>query len=327
MTRIYLIAFFLILTHFSGVAQDPSFSQFYQIGHWYNPSLAGNDEQEVKAGILYRRQWANDLNGYKTNAFNAEWAMRKIPFSLGLIILDDKAGNASLKTFNALLSGSYKQKLDRNQSLSAGMQIGFVQRSINMDGLKWDAQYNGFQYDPSLDNKEREFSNRTGSKFDLAAGVYYKMMKPFEVGVGYAFHHLGQDQTYLQNGRDRLPIRQSINIDFRKKFEKFGARVNALVQRQRGAMEYVVFGRGEYRFGYDSRYTTENNSSALYLGCGYRHGSAIIPTAGFEWQRKLEVGVSFDIVISKLNNATGFFGGPELVLIYRYRTDKRIRLR
>lgn len=323
-----LVLIFISIILFDDViAQDASFSQFYQISHWYNPSMVGEGDQQIKGGILYRRQWANDLNGFRTNGFNVEAKSSKIPFSLGLLIVDDKFGNASMKTFNALLSGSYKQRLDRKQTLSAGFQFGFVQRSINMTNLKWDAQYNGFQYDPSLDSKEREFSDRTGNKFDLGLGLYYQIEKPFELGVGYAFHHLGQDQTFLQNGKDRLPIRQAVQMNFRKQFRKFGGRIDALIQRQRGAMEYVIAGRGEYRFGMDSRYTTENNSSALFVGCGYRHASAIIPMVGFDWERKLEVGVSYDFIISKLNNATGFFGGPELVLTYKYRSDKRIRLR
>ena len=308
-------------------SQDASFSQFYHVGHWYNPARVGSMEQDIKAGIHYRNQWAANLEGYRTNGFNVEARARKAPFSMGLLIVDDKSGNASLKTFQALVSSAYRLEVNRSQTLTAGFQLGLVQRSIQMEDLRWDKQYNGYQYDPTIDSGERQFSDRTGNKIDLGMGVFYTFEKPVRAGVGYAFHHLGQDQTFLQNGKDRLPIRQSMQGYIERDFDRFGGRLDALVQRQRGAMEYLVNFKTEYRFGYDSKYTTENNSSAIYVGCGYRHASAIIPSMGFEWERKLEISVSYDIVFSRLSEVTTFGGGPEIGLIYKYRMDKRMRIR
>ena len=100
-------------------------------------------DDDIKAGILYRRQWSSGLKGFRTNGFNVEWRAKSVPFALGLAIVDDKAGQASMKTFNAVLSGAYHLRIDRNSFASAGLQMGFVQRSISMDNLTWDAQFNG----------------------------------------------------------------------------------------------------------------------------------------------------------------------------------------
>lgn len=321
----FLMAFMLLTSSFVS-AQDASFSQFSKIEHWYNPARAGVMQDDVKASILYRRQWSSGLQGYRTNGANVEWNARKAPFALGLAIVDDKAGQADLKTFNAALSAAYHQRLTRKSILSAGLQIGFVQRKIDLAGLTWDEQFNGYQFDPSLDSKERQFSNSTGNRIDLGMGVYYIHEKPFAYGGGYAFHHLGQDMTFLQNGKDRLNIRQVISGFVEKDFRKYGGRLDVLITRQRGAMEYVVMARNEYRFGDDSRYTTENNSSAVFAGCGLRWNSAIIPMVGFEWERRFEIAITYDIVYSSLAKATTFSGGPEISLTYRYRNDKRIRI-
>jgi type IX secretion system PorP/SprF family membrane protein len=329
MKKILLICVVLLPLFFgskNACAQDPSFSQFNKIEHWYNPARAGVMDDDIKAGILYRRQWSSGLKGFRTNGFNVEWRAKSVPFALGLAIVDDKAGQASMKTFNAVLSGAYHLRIDRNSFASAGLQVGFVQRSISMDNLTWDAQFNGYQYDAAIDNKERQFSNSTGNRIDLGMGVTYYREKPFAVGGGYAFHHLGQDQTFLQNGKDRLPIRQVVTGFIEKDYKEFTGRLDVLIQRQRGAMEMVGFAKSEYRFGADSRYTKENNSSAIYAGCGYRWSSAVIPMIGFEWERRLDLTITYDIIVSGLSDVTTYSGGPEISLTYRYRTDKRIRI-
>lgn len=322
--RILLFSLFL-LPLFAG-GQDASFSQFYAVGHWYNPARVGAMQESIKAGIHYRRQWTSNLNGFRTNGANVEARIGNSPFSAGLLIIDDKAGQASLKTFQAVASGAYHLEVDRNSFLSAGFQIGFVQRSIRMDGLAWDAQYNGYQYDPALDNKERQFSDRSGSKLDVGLGLYYRSDGEVKWGAGYGFHHLGQEQTFLQNGEDKLGIRHSIQGFAEKEISRFSLRLDGMIQRQRGVMEAIVMGRGEYRFGADSKYTRVNNSSAMRAGVGYRHSGAIIPTVGFEWERKFELSLSYDIMIAGPSAVTGFTGGPEFVLIYRYSTDKRMKI-
>lgn len=326
--KLLLVLLFFCFAHFAD-SQDASFSQFYQVGHWYNPARVGSMEQDIKAGIHYRRQWTTGLNGFRTNGFNGEFKASKVPFAAGIVVIDDRGGNADLKTFQALASGSYTVKIDRFSILSAGFQLGFVQRSISMSELSWDAQYNGYQYDPSLDNKERQFSDQSGIRVDLGAGLFYRAdyyVKRLRWGAGYGFKHLGQEQTFLQNGTDRLGLRHSFIGFAEKDFERFTGRLDVLLQRQRSAMELVVFGRGEYRFGSDSRYTKENNSSAIYAGCGLRNTGMIIPMVGFEWERKVDIGITYDIMLPGISDATGFTGGPEFCLIYRYRTDKRIKI-
>lgn len=306
--------------------QDASFSQFYNVAHWYNPARVGAMQQQVKAGVHYRRQWASVGDGFRTNGFNAEIKSQKAPFSAGILVVDDKAGKAQLKTFQAQLSLAYAIKINYKSFLAAGLRLGFFQRSIDLAGLKWDNQYNGYQYDPSLDNRELVFASTTGSVLDVGAGAFYRKDGKYKWGAGYAFHHTGQQITYLQNGNDHLRIRQVFMGFIETDYQRFTGRLDALVQRQGGAMEIFGFARGEYRFGSESRYTKENNSSAVFLGCGFRAASAIVPMIGFEWERRLEIGFSYDIMLFGITQATTFSGGPEVALIYRYTTDKRIKI-
>jgi hypothetical protein len=81
------------------------------------------------------------------------------------------------------------------------------------------------------------------------------------------------------------------------------------------------------RIGVDSRYTTDKNSSALYFGCFYRVGDAVVPTVQIEYKRKLMAGISYDVNISKLRAQTMYRGGMEIGLQWiGMFSDKRMRL-
>src|SRR5690606_35600672 len=61
----------------------------------------------------------------------------------------------------------------RQHSLTAGAQLGITNVSINYNALRFDAQYNGFSYDPSLGNAE-QFTRDARSRMDVHAGAAYR---------------------------------------------------------------------------------------------------------------------------------------------------------
>jgi len=95
----------------------------------------------------------------------------------------------------------------------------------------------------------------------------------------------------------------------------------------RAGQEINVGGLLHRRVGVDSRYTTDKNSSAFFVGAFYRVGDAIVPTIQFEWQRRLVGAISYDLNISRLRAQTAYRGGMEVSLqwigVFR---DKRTRL-
>src|SRR5690606_19591698 len=95
-----------------------------------------------------------------------------------------------------------------------------------------------------------------------------------EWSFGYAFRHLGQDQTVFMHGQDRLPPRQTVHFSYTHKKRPAWIYGDVMFQRQRGAMELMAGMRASYRIGTDSRYTDVYKSSSVQWGVYYRTGDA-----------------------------------------------------
>ena len=71
--RIFQTAFMLLLCTISAKAQDIHFSQFFETPLLRNPSLAGIFKGDVRAQMVYRSQWNNVTDAYRTGSFNIEF--------------------------------------------------------------------------------------------------------------------------------------------------------------------------------------------------------------------------------------------------------------
>jgi len=141
-------------------AQDIHFSQFFETPLLRNPSLAGIFKGDVRAQMVYRSQWNNITDAYRTGSFNVEF---KKPIgkgddflTIGGQVLYDRAGTIALTSTHLLPVLNYQKSLstDRNMYLSLGFMGGLVQRRIDQSKMTTNSQYNGYEYDPTLNNGE-----------------------------------------------------------------------------------------------------------------------------------------------------------------------------
>jgi type IX secretion system PorP/SprF family membrane protein len=323
MSKWISIALCFLLSLASGYlyAQDPHFTQFFNAGQQYNPARVGDFFGDVRASTHYRRQWANAGSGYGTRAadIQSKFLHKKQTNYLGggVFVLSDQAGQAQIRTLQILGSIAYHLKLSSKDFVSAGFQGGYLSRRMDVTGLAWDAQYDGFEYNPALDPNEN-FGTNADRGFDMALGVHWiRKTRKYNFSAGYSSRHFGQNQTILAGGRDRLPIRQVLSGSAETSRGMIRLRTDVLIQRQRGAMQYNVGARAEYRVGDDSKYTDVNKSSALMAGLYYRYGDALSPMIGAEWKRTLSLFISYDFPISRVTRTVTFLGGPEITLIYQ----------
>jgi type IX secretion system PorP/SprF family membrane protein len=322
-----VVAFVATLCPSISQAQDPHFSQFFTCSQLYNPALVGAFDEDIRVSGHYRNQWSGPIKGYKTNAFNAEGNVLYLTelsyLSAGLFVLSDKAGTAQMGTFQGLVSGAYHLATTRKDQVNFGFQAGLMQRSINFDGLKWDAQYNGIEYDPAMSNKEDLLIN-TVWRYDVGAGFnwIHKGRRTY-LSMGYAVHHYNQNQTILLKNDDKLALRHTFQGAHEASTSWGKLRTEVLYQQQGKAVEVVLGMRGEYRIGSDSRYTKNTTSSAIYGGVYYRVRDALTPVFGFEFKRQFCGFVSFDIPFSKVAKIAGVLGGPEFTLQYKLHFAQR----
>ena len=300
-------------------AQDIHFSQYNNCTQLINPALTGQFETMLKGTILHRRQWRNIGSGFTTSGVDAQYKLLSLNsdnfFGFGLLILQDASGIAQQKSLSVKTSAAFNMVVSNDDLISAGVQIGFEQRSLNFDGLAWDSQYNGSFYDPSLDNKERIITN-TRSFIDVGTGFHWKHRARKKFDLGYALYHANQQVSMVARSEDRMKVRQVFKAAWIKRYKFIDMKYDALVQRQSGSNQIMIGATAEYRIGDESKYTNVKTASLARFGVFYRWKDAICPYIGFEYKRFAAISLGYDLRMAKMPYTSARAGGPEFSLTY-----------
>jgi len=317
-TKYSVAGILFLLTNWAD-AQDMHFSQFNNCPQLINPALTGQFETMMKGTLLHRRQWQNIGTGFVTSGVDAQYKLLSVNndnfFGFGLLVLQDAASMAQQRTLSVRGTSAYNLVASGDDLLSAGVQLGFEQRSINFEGLAWDSQYNGITYDPTLDDRER-FITSSRSFVDIGAGFQWKHRAKRRFDLGYALYHANQQITMIARGDDRMRVRQVYKAAWIKRYDHIDMKYDALVQRQSGANEVMMGVTVEYRIGEESKYTNVKTASLARAGVYYRWKDAISPYIGFEYKRFAAISLGYDIRLAKMPFIDGRAGGPEIALTY-----------
>src|SRR6201985_697739 len=110
---LHIIIFFTLAT--KAAAQDIHFSQFYETPLLRNPALAGIFTGDYRIQTIFRDQWNNINNAYRTGSLSGEykWACGKGNdfLTTGMEILYDNAGTAALNTPELMPALNYHKSL------------------------------------------------------------------------------------------------------------------------------------------------------------------------------------------------------------------------
>ena len=185
------------------LAQDPQFTQFYSNPLYLNPAFAGTANCP-RIVMNYRNQWPGISSGptFVTYSASYDQHVQKLGGGLGLLVMNDKAGEATWTMGNYSGIYSYQLNLTRKMSLKAGFQATYVQRSIDQSkiifGDQIDPRY-GFIY-PSGEI----IANPSVSHFDFSSGVLLFSQKVY---IGFAGHHLTQPNEKFISSGSQLPMK------------------------------------------------------------------------------------------------------------------------
>ncbi len=322
MKKALLLFYCVLLGHLCG-AQDIHFSQYYNTPLNINPALTGVFLGDMRFVGNYRSQWQSVPVPYLTfsGSFDMKYFHRKFEngyFAVGGIFNIDQAGDSELSLSQLNVSATYTQILSDFASMTAGFQFGGGQRSFKMDKLKFENQYNGDIYDPTLDPREPFRSTNTGF-IDISTGLNLFLRSDdgksrANIGVG-AFHLNRPKRNFYDQEDIRLPMRFSIYGFGQQQFsDNMAYLAQAMGQLQGPYAELVVGGGVQYQLN-----KNKGKELALQLTTAFRFsgeiGDAIIPTFEVHYQA-WRMGLSYDINISDFKTATGGQGGPELSIIH-----------
>jgi type IX secretion system PorP/SprF family membrane protein len=321
---LFCLGAFLALSNTSD-AQDVHFSQYFTSPMTLNPGLTGLTQSDYRIALNYRDQWSSVNNApYTTATLSYDMASLRGQFAngdylgFGVLALYDKAGTAALQNITIGLSGAYHKAfgVDKQHTLSFGLQGTLVQKGLQRGNLKFEDEYDprdqSFKVGTSNDAINNELTYP-----DFAAGIIYsgRVSEHATVFGGASLYHLTRPVETFLGGKHKLYRRFAAyggaQFDMNDRTVFYGS---ALFQSQ-GPNTSIMAG-GAVGFvlnpGYDKEF---NKASIFYLGSWYRYGDAIIPYIGFEWS-KAQLGLSYDANLSGFSPATNGNGAMEISLIF-----------
>lgn len=315
-----LLTLALICCGLFAQAQDGFASSLNRQPGWLNPAAIGNISGDFRGQTLYRREWPGLAAPYITSMLQAEaqpWRSRyeKHYFGTGLTVLHDQLGNRALNHLEVHGSAAINLASSDYNQWTFGLQVGYIRRTLKSDELRWDNQYNGVGYDPSLPTGEALIGATRGHA-DAAFGMRWTHTKKLNYTVGYAAHHFLQDRSLLVHTQDDYRMRHTLTVETQVKHQAFVADYYVLFMRQSGAQWLQGGALFTYGFGENSRYTTARAKSAVMGGLSYRWGDALTPCLGVCWKRWGEMLLAYDLTLSSWRRAVGYRGGWEVHLRY-----------
>lgn len=301
-------------------AQDLHFSQFFNSPLLTNPANTGFlPDADYRIGAIYRNQYSSIMAApYKTVSVFGDAQIMRDRFDngwvgLGGLILNDAAGSGGLVSNKVYASASYHQMLGLSSLLSAGFNVGWVNKRIDQSKLTFPDQFDGKFFDGNTATTV-QLATTSINYFDMQVGLNYAYFPTEDAyfNAGYSILHVNQPkETFFSSNYDssRISMRHS---GFVNAILKINDRViinpNAYYSNQARASEIV--------FGMNANYNLsgEGGDMQLIAGLYYRMGDAIIPMLGFEI-KKITFTFSYDATVSSLSNFDNSYGAAEFSII------------
>lgn len=189
------------------VAQDPEFTQFYAAPLYLNPAFAGS-ARCPRIALNYRNQWPALSKTFITYAASYDQHVDAVGGGLGLLIMNDKAGEGTLNTTNISGIYAYQLNLSRDFSIRLGLQGTWVQKKLDWDKLSFgdmiDPRY-GYVY---ATQETRPDQNKSFA--DFSAGILAYSSKVYG---GVAVNHITQpDEAFIVEGSSELPMKITAHV-------------------------------------------------------------------------------------------------------------------
>lgn len=313
--------------------QDLHFSQFMNSPLTTNPANTGFiPDGDYRIGINYRNQWSSIMAvPYKTmsafgdaqvtqNQENTGW------MGLGGAILRDVAGSGNLTSTKIYGSVAYHQMINAGSLISAGFNVGWSNKQINVTHLKFPDQFDGKFFDNKLPTSV-VLANNNINYLDVQMGMNYAYFPNDKVylNAGYSAHHVNRPRESFFN--------QSAGVDNRIAVRHIGfLNGSFLVNNQWLVNPNVYFTTQAKSFemvaGLNAHYDLSGDGAyQLIGGLYYRYKDAVIPMVGLQWN-DLKATFTYDATMSTLNNYNNGRGAFEFSLIKQglfntYKGDRR----
>ena len=316
------ITILFVFTALIGRAQDFTFSQFYEQPLLRNPALAGIFTGDLRVSMSYRDQWGSITVPFRTTSLSVE---HKTPvgkgndfLTLGTQMSMDGAGDIRLKRTQLLPAVNFHKSLseDKDSYLSLAFMGGPVFSQFDPTQLKFGDQYQAGSFSSS--NPTSQIVKGNGYNYwDLSAGLSYTTSFNGQLSayIAGSISHVNKPVIHSLSSytSESIAPRYSFNIGINGKIndrDYITAFADYFTQNgNRQIIAGVLYG-----FSTTTRYDA-GTPDIFYIGSFMRVGDAVIPVVKLSFNN-MNIGVSYDVNISKLRTSSNWRGGLEISMAY-----------
>lgn len=311
--KLFFIVFTLGLCSIKSFGQDVHFSTFDANPMLLNPAHTAFGSNLFRAGTIYRNQWSTVSQGYNSYLLTAEVLpysnrIRKEGIGVGVSFMADVAGSLRYGQQSIGISASYFKAIDVNKE-------HYISFGITGNTSSWGYDLANSIFGRYPEDREGILLN-TIRTYDFGLGTHWQMKAndKHNLQAGAALFHINQPQlSYYEDSDIILPMR--FNAYFSDlimiKYDNF-IKPTIFFQTQKEFIELVI--GGDYCINIAE---TTLDYKIISIGAYYRAADALIVMGKYRYNN-LNIGISYDINLSKLTPASKSYGAVELWLLYSF---------
>ncbi|WP_423129988.1 PorP/SprF family type IX secretion system membrane protein [Gaoshiqia sp. Z1-71] len=301
MKKKWFLLVFMLVNLAASAQQDPQFSFNKLTQLTINPGFAGNSGA-VSGLILNRYQWTGIEGAPETLVFSVEASTGLFGGNdgIGLNIISDKLGFEK----NILVNFNYAHIVQTSLgNLGLGASFGVFNKAINGD---WYIPESSYHVNPGSDGL---IPNGSVSQlaFDVGFGLFLKSKDYF---AGFSVTHLNQAKVEFSDMAYTFYTRHyylNAGYGFKMSDPSFVLQPSVFVKTDLAGTQIDLSADLIFK----DRFRT---------GLGYRLDDAVILFVGVELLNGLNVGYSYDLVVSALGRYSS--GSHEMFLYYSFDLKK-----
>jgi type IX secretion system PorP/SprF family membrane protein len=307
MKKISLIGLLVWISVAAWPSQDPIYTQFMTNPYLINPALTGTYPY-YQVITNNRIQWVGMADAPITNTLSMYGPFKSQPMGVGGYVMSDIVGAAETKlSLNGTYAYNYALKEDLK--ISMGLMLGVFQHKI--DGSKLRAE------DPN-DPYFTQGTIYTNIKPDATVGVYvYSSTYNGGIAVTNLFGNkleFGTQSVEDTTSRSLIAkLNQHFYIHGGYKYyvnRDLAIEPTLILRKVKATPLQLDF---NVRVWYGQR---SWEGTKVWGGVSYRTGDAVNILIGATYQRKIEIGYSYDIGINKLSPYNS--GSHEIMITFRF---------
>lgn len=323
MKKKLLLLFSLIVVSATNIyAQDPNFSQFFSSPLSVSPALTGSGESQWRAMSNIRNQWVGLGSPYKTKSISVDGKIIEGEYDNtsyvgvgGMLLLDD-AMDGIYKNTHFTLNAAYHVTFDADAVHGFALGLGAIYNKTNIDfgKLSFGQQISSTGFNRALPANETSLNNIPGNTSVTAGAMYTYTTENTIADFGISgYRFLKTKKSVLNDPTQYDDARYAAHFDLGTSVnDRTNLSLNALFLTQ-SKVNSLMFG------GTLGMFHGEEDLSlrVLNLGMFYRLGDAVIPYVGYVYN-DFQLGVSYDVTVSKIKTGSTAPRTFEISLIYRH---------